>query len=97
MKTVQMIFFSAMKTDLDVIRKEASKLAKMYLDAELEEDFSKQEEMLIAAEKFSEQLELKYADVDEETYEAINLIMDEEADKVSQQFFDGMIEEDDEK
>jgi len=96
MKTIQMIFFSAMKADLDIVRQEASKLAKMYLDAEMEEDFSKQEEMLIEAEKFSEQLELKYADVDEETYEAINLIMDEEADKVSQQFFDGLIEDDDE-
>lgn len=94
MKTIQMIFFSAMKADLDVVRTEAAKLAKMYLDAEMEEDFSKQEEMLIAAEKFSEQLEEKYADVDEQTYEAINLIMDEEADKISKQFFDELSDED---
>lgn len=96
MKLNQIILFSASGFDFDQVRKEGRKLAKMYLDAELEEDLTKQESMLLEAEKFSAQLEKKYSEADEETFEKLREIMDEEADKISKMYFDTFNEDDEE-
>lgn len=94
MNYYQIILFSATGFDFDQIRKEGRKLAKMYLDAELEEDPAKQESMLMEAEKFSAELEKKYSSADEETFEKLREVMDEEADKISKMYFDTFNDDD---
>ncbi len=96
MKLNHIVLFSATGVDFEQVRKDGRKLAKMFLDAELEEDPAKQESMLLEAEKFSVQIEKKYSGLDDQTVEKIHDILDEEADKASRMYFDSLEEDDDE-
>jgi hypothetical protein len=94
MNHICIILLSASDTHMNEIRKDAHKLARMYFDAELEEDPAKQEKLLIQAEKFAEQLEKKHMSLDEETYNTVKEIMDDEAEKLSKMYFENFTDED---
>ncbi len=99
MKNVFFVLFSASSVNYEELRKEARKMAKMFLNAETEEDPSSQEAKFLEAESFSSQIEEKYGGYDEATIEKIREIIDEETNKVSMEYFrqetmDGDNEED---
>jgi hypothetical protein len=89
------ILLAAPAVDWKQIRKEAAKLAKMFLEADMEDDSIKQQKLLRAAEAFSTEIEKKYSGVDEKTMDEINHIIDEEADRLSRDFFSKMDDEED--
>ncbi len=95
MKHLQIILFSMDNIDYEDVRKEAKKLAKLFLDAEIEEDPSKQKSLLAEAEKFSRKFEDKYRKADSETYRTINQIMNEEADILNRNYFENFSDDDD--
>lgn len=95
MNTTIIILLSSQAIDWKQIRKEAAKLAKMFLDADMEDDYSKQEKLLKAADAFSSEIEKKYSAFDEKTLDQINQIIDEEADRLSRAFFSNMDNEED--
>jgi hypothetical protein len=92
MKNIRFILFSV---HIEQARKDARKLAKMYLNAELEEDHAKQQSMLAEAEKFSKLINEKYKKTDAETYEKLGEIMDEEARNINNVYFDSFQDDDD--
>lgn len=94
MKHLQIILFSSGTVNFEEVRKEAKKLAKMFLDAEIEEDSSKQKSLLAEAEKFSRKFEDKYRNTDSETYRKITQIMDDEADMLNRNYFESFSDED---
>ena len=94
-KTPIIILFSASALNTEEVRKDARKLAQMYMNAELEEDQGKQEKLLIEAEKFSATIEEKYLNVDQDSSSIVNRIMDEESEKLNKSYFlDSDIDED---
>jgi hypothetical protein len=97
MKHLQIILFSSGLVNFEEVRKEAKKLAKMFLDAEIEEDSSKQKSLLAEAEKFSRKFEDKYRKADSETYRIINQIMNEEADILNRNYFGNFSDDDDDE
>jgi len=94
-KTPIIILFSASALNTEEVRKDARKLAQVYMNAELEEDQGKQEKLLIEAEKFSATIEEKYLNVDQDSSSIVNRIMDEESEKLNKSYFlDSDIDED---
>jgi len=94
MKKTAIILLAASEIDWKQVRKDATKMAKMFLGADMEDDPCKQEKLLKEAETFSLENEKRYSGADEETKAKINQIIDEEADRLSRVFFDSLDDDD---